>query len=150
MCERKNVGKAEFPNSPQMDWLSLPSPWALSGGCCRDPFAWQHKGPLLEPLPSISPGFPFKGAFLATVAQFFLCCSLGADRNLVFSVRLQHRVRVSVRIKLLEDTGSSDFKELLKKSCVGATVVVYKNIVIGVLGLLAFYLSCMTRRKWYH
>lgn len=68
------------------DGLPLPD-FSLGIVCrllCRDSFAWQDKGPLLETLLSISPGFAFQGAFLAAVVKFSLHCSLGTKRNLVF------------------------------------------------------------------
>lgn len=41
--------------------------------------------------------------------------------------------------------GSSDFKELLKISCVGTTVVVYKNKVIGGIRIASFlFMLCDT------
>lgn len=124
---------------PQLstDGLALPAfSLGIVWGLLQDAFAWQHKAPLLEPLPSISPGFPFRGAFLATVARFFLCCSLGADRNLC-SQRLQHWGQLSVRINCWEIRGLC-FKELLKIICVGTTVAVYKDKAIGGIRIASF------------
>lgn len=48
-------------------------------------------------------------------------------------------MQVSVRKKLLEDMGALTlFKELLKISCVGTAVVVYKNKVIGSIRIASF------------
>lgn len=51
----------------------------------RDSFASKYKGPLLEPLLSISLGSAFKGAFLATLSTFPLRLSLGANRSVHFT-----------------------------------------------------------------